>query len=145
MEIPTSACLSFRCGMERSLRRTRTGPSPFRRLTGAHRGLSGCRSQEMRLMNARVLFRPLLAGALALVLACGGADAYAGRRRPVIQTPAPAVAQWNHDWARGAVFYEIFVRSFADSNADGIGDFNGLISRLDYLNDGNPATTTDLG
>jgi glycosidase len=96
-------------------------------------------------MNARVLFRPLLAGSLALVLACGGADAYAGRRRPVIQTPAPAVAQWNHDWARGAVFYEIFVRSFADSNADGIGDFNGLISRLDYLNDGNPATTTDLG
>src|SRR5688572_20189663 len=99
----------------------------------------------MRLPKSRLLFRPLLAGALALVLACGGADAYAGRRRPVIQTPAPAVAQWNHDWARGAVFYEIFERSFADSNADGIGDFNGLISRLDYLNDGNPATTTDLG
>ena len=91
------------------------------------------------------MVRALLAGSVALVLACGGADAYAGRRRPVIQTPAPAVTQWNHEWARGAVFYEIFVRSFADSNADGIGDFNGLISRLDYLNDGNPATTTDLG
>lgn len=59
--------------------------------------------------------------------------------------PDPGVPQWNHDWARGAVFYEIFVRSFADSNGDGMGDFNGLISRLDYLNDGNPATSSDLG
>jgi len=32
-----------------------------------------------------------------------------------------------------------------DSNGDGIGDINGLISKLDYLNDGNPKTTTDLG
>lgn len=43
------------------------------------------------------------------------------------------------------VFYEIFVRSFVDSNNDGIGDFKGLASRLDYLNDNNPATNTDLG
>ncbi|WP_375418069.1 alpha-amylase family glycosyl hydrolase [uncultured Hymenobacter sp.] len=48
-------------------------------------------------------------------------------------------------WWNDAVFYEVFVRSFQDSNGDGIGDFRGLISRLDYLNDGNPATTTDLG
>ena len=47
--------------------------------------------------------------------------------------------------AEGAVFYEIFVRSFYDSDGDGKGDLNGRISRLDYLNDGNPATTTDLG
>jgi glycosidase len=57
----------------------------------------------------------------------------------------PAPVQWNHEWARGAVFYEIFVRSFADSDGDGIGDFNGLTARLDYLNDGDPTTTTDLG
>ncbi|XID92159.1 alpha-amylase family glycosyl hydrolase [Paenibacillaceae bacterium WGS1546] len=31
------------------------------------------------------------------------------------------------------VFYEVFVRSFADSNGDGIGDLNGLIGKLDYL------------
>jgi glycosidase len=48
------------------------------------------------------------------------------------------------------VFYEIFVRSFADSTSgplanDGIGDLQGLIERLDYLNDGDPATHTDLG
>ncbi len=48
-------------------------------------------------------------------------------------------------WWNDSVFYEIFVRSFYDSNGDGIGDLNGLIAKLDYLNDGNPATTTDLG
>ncbi|EIQ00161.1 glycosidase [Opitutaceae bacterium TAV1] len=53
-------------------------------------------------------------------------------------------------WWRTAVFYQIFVRSFADARSgplanDGIGDLQGLIERLDYLNDGDPATTTDLG
>lgn len=48
-------------------------------------------------------------------------------------------------WWNNSVFYEVFVRSFYDSNGDGIGDLNGLIARLDYLNDGNPATTNDLG
>ncbi len=54
------------------------------------------------------------------------------------------VMQWKHEWSRGAVFYELFVRSFQDSNGDGIGDINGLISRLDYLNDGKPNSGTDL-
>jgi len=48
------------------------------------------------------------------------------------------------DW-QGKVCYEIFVRSFKDSDGDGIGDFNGLIEKLDYLNDGDPKTETDLG
>jgi len=48
-------------------------------------------------------------------------------------------------WWNDAVFYEIFVRSFYDGNGDGIGDFKGLIQKLDYLNDGNPATHQDLG
>jgi glycosidase len=48
-------------------------------------------------------------------------------------------------WWKTAVFYEIFVRSFKDSNGDGIGDFNGVTQELDYLNDGNPDTTNDLG
>ncbi len=59
--------------------------------------------------------------------------------------PPPSAPAWRHDWARGAVFYEVFVRSFADSNGDGVGDLAGLTSRLDYLNDGDPATTSDLG
>jgi alpha-amylase len=36
-------------------------------------------------------------------------------------------------WQANAVFYEVFVRSFQDSNGDGIGDFNGLTSRLNDL------------
>jgi len=39
-------------------------------------------------------------------------------------------------WWNDAVFYEVFVRSFYDSDGDGAGDLNGLIERLDYLNDG---------
>lgn len=46
---------------------------------------------------------------------------------------------------RHGVYYEIFVRAFADSDGDGIGDLKGLIEKLDYLNDGNPDTTSDLG
>ena len=48
-------------------------------------------------------------------------------------------------WWNEVVFYEIFVRSFKDSDGDGIGDFQGIISMLDYLNDGDPETTDDLG
>src|SRR5438477_9557276 len=88
-------------------------------------------------MTLRRLLRPALAAALLLVLSCG-TSAYAGRQRAVRVVP-------NREWARGAVFYETFVRSFVDSDGDGKGDLNGLISKLDYLNDGNPATTTDLG
>ncbi|HNR74527.1 MAG TPA: maltose alpha-D-glucosyltransferase, partial [Cyclobacteriaceae bacterium] len=38
-------------------------------------------------------------------------------------------------WFKDAVIYEVSVRAFHDSNADGIGDFQGLIQRLDYLED----------
>jgi alpha-glucosidase len=38
-----------------------------------------------------------------------------------------------HPWYQHAVFYEIYPRSFMDSNGDGIGDLNGIASRLDYL------------
>ena len=41
--------------------------------------------------------------------------------------------------------YQVLIYSFADSDGDGYGDFQGLISKLDYLNDGNPETSTDLG
>lgn len=63
------------------------------------------------------------------------------------QTNPPVInqlAQWKHEWARGSVFYELFVRSFQDSNGDGIGDLNGLISKLDYLNDGKLNSGNDL-
>jgi hypothetical protein len=43
-------------------------------------------------------------------------------------------------WWRDRVFYEVFVRSFADSDGDGIGDLRGLIAHLDQLNDCEPST-----
>jgi glycosidase len=64
---------------------------------------------------------------------------------PVSAFGPETVPQWNLDWADGAAFYEIFVRSFADSDGDGMGDLKGLTARLDYLNDGDPASTADLG
>jgi alpha-amylase len=50
-----------------------------------------------------------------------------------------------YPWWNDAVFYEVFVRSFYDSDGDGVGDIQGLIEKLDYLNDGDPNTATDLG
>lgn len=38
-------------------------------------------------------------------------------------------------WLTDAVFYEVYPQSFQDSNADGIGDFDGIIARLDYIRD----------
>ena len=37
------------------------------------------------------------------------------------------------EWWQKGVFYQIYPRSFADGNGDGIGDFYGMIDRLDYL------------
>lgn len=42
-------------------------------------------------------------------------------------------------------YYEVFVYSFFDGNGDGIGDLKGLTEKLDYINDGDPSTVTDLG
>ena len=57
--------------------------------------------------------------------------------------PPPQLGQ--PGWWRDRTFYEAFVRSFADSNGDGVGDLTGLIDHLDYLNDGDPSTPGDLG
>ena len=38
-------------------------------------------------------------------------------------------------WYKDAVFYELHVKAFYDSNGDGIGDFRGLMEKLDYLQD----------
>jgi maltose alpha-D-glucosyltransferase/alpha-amylase len=52
-------------------------------------------------------------------------------------TPAPSPQAHPLDddplWFKRAAFYEVLVRAFRDSNGDGVGDFQGLISRLDYL------------
>jgi alpha-glucosidase len=52
-------------------------------------------------------------------------------------TPAPTAATSTPDssWWKGAVIYEVYPRSFGDSNGDGIGDLNGIAAHLDYLQD----------
>lgn len=59
---------------------------------------------------------------------------------PPTETPLPTpeptpIPYQTPDWFDSAVLYEIFVRSFADSDGDGIGDLNGITNRLDYLED----------
>jgi alpha-glucosidase len=51
------------------------------------------------------------------------------------QSRAKAVDAEGHQWWQHAVFYEIYPRSFADSNNDGVGDLNGITAKLDYLKD----------
>lgn len=83
---------------------------------------------------------------LSMALAALTCASVSPAEREVVPAPArPSEPGWQLDWARGAVFYEVFVRSFQDSDGDGKGDLDGLISRLDYLNDGDPSTDADLG
>ena len=67
---------------------------------------------------------------LAFVLLCGACAAEG----------TGADATDNH-----RVFYEIFVGSFSDSDGDGTGDLRGVINRMGYLNDGDPASGNSLG
>ncbi len=66
---------------------------------------------------------------------------------PVAVAPVTGLPQGTdgYPWWNDTVFYEVFVRSFKDTNGDGSGDFQGLTEQLDYLNDGKPETSTDLG
>ena len=57
------------------------------------------------------------------------------------KTSIPIDTTWKH----GGVCYEIFVRSFYDSDGDGIGDLNGVAQKLDYINDGSATSTRSLG
>ena len=106
-------------------------------------------------MVALIAIASLLAGACgASTVSPSIATAPSGSTLPVAsaagQAPAcpPATttpSSGEPPWWRDRTFYEVFVRSFADSDGDGIGDLRGLIGKLDYLNDGDPSTTTDLG
>src|SRR4051812_10074455 len=51
----------------------------------------------------------------------------------VAQNANQSVDAEGHQWWQHAVFYELYPRSFADSNNDGIGDLNGINQHLDYL------------
>jgi hypothetical protein len=81
---------------------------------------------------------PRLAFALLLVFASGCSS-------NKLSAKPTGIASDVKEWWRNGVCYEVFVRSFYDSDGDGVGDLRGLTARLDYINDGNPAGTTSLG
>jgi alpha-glucosidase len=53
--------------------------------------------------------------------------------RTVTTTPTTALDYSNLDWWRSSVTYQIYIRSFADADGDGMGDVNGIRSRIGYL------------
>jgi maltose alpha-D-glucosyltransferase/alpha-amylase len=55
------------------------------------------------------------------------------RSESAVDAPRATLMPPDPGWYKRAVFYEVLVRAFADSNADGTGDLRGLISKLDYL------------
>src|SRR3984893_7821562 len=57
----------------------------------------------------------------------------AGRAMNVLQDISATRLLNNTEWYKDAIIYQLHVKAFADSNGDGIGDFNGLTERLDYL------------
>ncbi len=83
---------------------------------------------------------------LTLVLVVASAGCAPAAPRPEM-TPVQTARSdsTSRGWSRGGVCYEIFVRSFYDSDGDGVGDLNGLIEKLDYVNDGKPGSQRDLG
>ncbi|WP_078900977.1 glycoside hydrolase family 13 protein [Actinacidiphila yeochonensis] len=54
---------------------------------------------------------------------------------PAAADAPPRTADESGDWWRGAVIYQVYPRSFADANGDGMGDLPGVTSRLPYLRD----------
>ena len=56
-------------------------------------------------------------------------------QRPVEPPRATPITTPTARWYQDAVIYELHVRSFQDSNADGVGDFAGLVERLDHIRD----------
>lgn len=65
----------------------------------------------------------LFATALLLLAATGG----------FAQPTAPAQTTADQSWWKEAVVYQVYPRSYQDSNGDGVGDLRGIIARLDYL------------
>ncbi len=66
---------------------------------------------------------------MAAVIAAGGQTA------PANSSVGARMAASELDWWKNAVIYEVYPRSFQDTNGDGIGDLNGITERLDYLKD----------
>src|SRR6202035_2045875 len=126
------------------LRRGPARPRSPRRDDPRRRRLKpACPAYTMAAMPNRS--RPSFPYLLIPCLLAYGALRIAAAAAPATTPATPQTAPAAGPWTRGAVLYTVFVPSFADSNGDGRGDLPGLLGELDYLNDGNPKTVTDLG
>ena len=85
------------------------------------------------------------AAVLALLAGAASPPRATAQTGPSRRSAARATPGHLSAWTGATVCYEVFIRSFLDSDGDGIGDINGLIQKLDYINDGNPASKRDLG
>jgi alpha-glucosidase len=84
------------------------------------------RTGRVKLIIGKCIFA-LLVGVLTQYIS--------GRISPAQPAPQASPNTAERDWWKNAVIYEIYPRSFQDSNGDGIGDLNGISARLDYLRD----------
>jgi alpha-glucosidase len=92
--------------------------------------ISRAAGEENAMHWTRHMNRSLAIVSATLLLAAVALSAHGQTAPP--KTTASASEQ---DWWKNAVLYEIYPRSFQDSNGDGIGDLNGITQRLDYLKD----------
>ena len=69
-----------------------------------------------------------IAAVLGVIFLCGISSGRAAQQGAPQHSRPAATLWWQH-----ALIYEIYPRSFQDSNDDGVGDINGIIQRLDYL------------
>ncbi len=51
----------------------------------------------------------------------------------VVEPPAPAIDRADTAWYKDAIIYQLHIKAFKDANNDGVGDFRGLMSQLDYV------------
>ena len=96
-------------------------------MTGTFRGAGHLTELNMRILS--------LLGLTLVLVACSTAST--ATPTPInTPEPTPTPAPTPHGagaWWNDTVFYEIFVRSFYDSNGDGVGDLKGITAKLDYL------------
>lgn len=74
-----------------------------------------------------------IAGPVTALLLCAATLVVTAQTSTSTNATKTGIVSSERDWWKNAVIYEIYPRSFQDSNGDGIGDLNGITQRLDYL------------